>query len=109
MMLNQRLEQLLDFLKQEPQDAFLLYAIALEYLKNDTKKAVIYFEKLLKEQPKYTATYYQLAALYIDMEELEKAKNVFEQGIEICKEAGEQKNFEELKQAYEQFLFEFED
>ena len=105
---NKRLEQLLSFLEEEPQDAFLLYAIALEYLKEDSSMALKYFEQLLREQPQYTATYYQLTALYIDGNELEKAKKVFEQGIEVCKKAGEQKNFEELSQAYEQFLFEFE-
>ena len=105
---NKRLEQLLIFLEEEPKDAFLLYAIALEYLKEDSAMALKYLERLLKTQPEYTATYYQLAALYIDNEELEKAKKVFEQGIEVCKKAGEQKNFEELSTAYEQFLFEFD-
>ena len=105
---NKRLQQLLIFLEEEPQDAFLLYAIALEYLKEDSSKALKYLEELLKTQPEYTATYYQLAALYIDGNELEKAKKVFEQGIEVCKKEGDQKNFEELSKAYEQFLFEFD-
>ena len=105
---NKRLQQLLIFLEEEPQDAFLLYAIALEYLKEDSSKALKYLEELLKTQPEYTATYYQLAALYIDGNELEKAKKVFEQGIEVCKKEDDQKNFEELSKAYEQFLFEFD-
>ena len=34
-----RLTTLLDFLKEDPEDAFTLYAIALEYLKIDEQKA----------------------------------------------------------------------
>ena len=43
-----RITQLLEFLEKEPKDTFLLYALATEYLKTDTQKALAYFENLLQ-------------------------------------------------------------
>ncbi|MBS1531280.1 MAG: tetratricopeptide repeat protein, partial [Bacteroidetes bacterium] len=41
-----RLEKLLEFLKNEPNDEFLQYALATEYVRlNDTEKALHYYEK----------------------------------------------------------------
>lgn len=117
-----RLNQLLEFLKKEPNNAFLLYAIATEYLKTDTQKALEYYENLLQNHSNYIATYYHAAELYSNLEKYEKANQVYLKGIEICqkliKEANEQnkeidkvtlKSLQELKSAHELFLMEFED
>lgn len=101
-----RLEQLLQFLKDEPDDPFLLYAIATEYAKTDLSKAVFYYEKLLTGHPDYVATYYHAAKLYADLGEREKAEQTFITGIEKAKAQQESLALRELQNAYNEFLFE---
>lgn len=103
---NNRLQQLLVFLAEEPDEPFNLYAVALEYLNNDVQKAQVYLEKLLKEHPDYVATYYQLAKLYAENEEISKAKMVYEQGLKVSQAQNDTKTFQELQKAYQQLLFE---
>lgn len=101
-----RLNQLLQFLKDDPDDPFLLYALALEYAKTDHSKALAYFEKLLDEHPDYIATYYHAARLYADLGEREKAEHAFDTGIEKAKAQQEALALRELQNAYNEFLFE---
>ncbi len=113
-----RINQLLEFLEKEPNDTFLIYAIATEYLKTDTQKALVYYENLLQNHSDYIPTYYHAAELYANLENYEKANQVYLKGIEICEtkvmEAQKQnkvilKSLQELKSAHEIFLMEFED
>jgi Tfp pilus assembly protein PilF len=104
--MSERISQLLNFLQETPQEPFLLYALATEYAKTDSKKALAYFEQLVSQHPQYVGTYYHLAQLYADLEESEKAKNTYEKGLEILENANETKLLQELKNAYQNFLFE---
>lgn len=118
----ERIQQLLNFLEKEPNDTFLIYAVATEYLKTDTQKALIYFENLLQNYSEYIPTYYHAAELYTNLEEYEKANKTYLKGINVCEQLIEQaqkqnqeadrvtiKTLQELKSAYELFLMEFED
>jgi tetratricopeptide (TPR) repeat protein len=54
-MQDTRLQKLLQFLEDEPNDEFLQYALATEYLRlNDTDRALQYYEKLVVDHPNYT-------------------------------------------------------
>lgn len=101
-----RLEQLLQFLQDEPNDPFLLYAIATEYSKTDSSKALYYYEQLLNEHSDYIATYYHAAKLYADIGDREKAEQVFIIGIEKARLQQEALTLRELQNAYQEFLFE---
>lgn len=105
---KERLSQLQTFLKEEPNDPFILYAIATEYSQEDPEKALSYYEKLLIEHENYVATYYHAAKLYIDLDETEKAEKTYKKGIEIAREQGESLALRELQNAYNEFLFEDE-
>ncbi|WP_291725592.1 tetratricopeptide repeat protein [Bernardetia sp.] len=117
-----RLTQLLSFLEKEPNDTFLLYALATEYLKTDVQKALEYFENLLQNYSEYIPTYYHAAELYTHLENYEKANQTYLKGIKTCQEQIEKaklenkeadkvtlKSLQELSSAYELFLMEFED
>ncbi len=103
-----RLEQLQALLQDDPEDAFLRYALAMEYRENDPEKSLKILQKLTETNPEYAGTYYHLAALQIDFNQIEGAKKSYEKGIEVCKEANEPKLLQELEAAYEEFLFEFD-
>src|SRR5207247_10884395 len=60
-----RIEILKGFLKDNPNDSFLRYALALEYIKlEQNDEAVRAFEAIRNTDPEYLATYSQLGQLY---------------------------------------------
>lgn len=107
--MNDRLKQVLNLLEQEPNDPFLIYAAAIEYRNFDTKKAIAYFEILLKEHPQYLPTYYHAASLYADLEQIEQAKETYEKGVELAEATDEKMALRELRNAYANFLFEWDE
>ena len=102
-----RIKQLLTFYSEDPNDPFTIYALANEFKDEDPKKALEYFEILIRNHPKYTATYYHLGHLYISLEEIEKAKSIFEKGIEIATMNNDTLALRELKNAYNELMMGF--
>ncbi len=103
--MNNRLEILLTLLKKEPEDSFLLYGIALEYMSaNNFEEAEKYFKSLLANNPKYVPAYMQYAQLKEKQNEIETAKSLYKKGIDIAKESGEKHAAKEM----EEFLDELE-
>lgn len=105
---NARLEQLFEFLRDDPNDPFNLYAIATEYVKTDREKALHYYEKLLQEHENYVATYYHAAKLYADLGRKQEAEQTFQKGIAVSLKAGNRNAHRELQNAFNQFLDEEE-
>jgi Tfp pilus assembly protein PilF len=102
----QRIEQLKEYLKQNPADSFLQHALALEFVKTgDDPTARKLFEKLLELEPSYVGSYYHLARLCERSHDKEAAIKWYEKGMEEAKKAGELRTFNELKAAYEELLF----
>jgi tetratricopeptide (TPR) repeat protein len=104
--MNDRIEKLLQFLKEDPDDAFTKYALAIEYTSTDKSKAILYFEDLLKNHREYIGTYYHAAHLYVELDNPDKAKEVFEKGIEVAEKLKNHHALRELKAAYQNFLYE---
>jgi len=102
-----RLEQLLIFYQEDPEDPFNIYALATEYKATDLQKAIEYFELLTKNHPDYIATYYHLAHAYIEIGEDEKARNTFVTGIELATKCNNTFALRELKSAYDEFMMDF--
>ena len=103
--MNNRLESLLNLLKKEPEDSFLLYGIALEYMSlNNFEEAEKYFKSLLLYNKKYVPAYMQYARLKEKQNELDTAKSLYKKGIDIAKEAGDNHAAKEM----EEFLDELE-
>ena len=101
-----RLKKLLEFLQEDPNDPFTLYAIATEYLKENQQQALLYYEKLLAEHPRYVATYYHVAQLYLDLDKPQQAEQTFKKGIAVASEQNEALALRELQNAYNAFLYE---
>jgi tetratricopeptide (TPR) repeat protein len=99
--MNNRIEQLQEFLKQDSNDSFLKYALALEYVfikKYDLASDC--FLKLIENDENYVATYYQLGKLYESLNEVEKAITIYKKGILIAKKSENKKTLSELQEAY---------
>lgn len=101
-----RIEQLLHFLEESPEDNFLTHALALEYLKTgDDAKAKYYFEQNLGRSPQYVATYYHLGKLLERNGNTEEAIRVYGLGMEQAKTAGDNHAFSELRSVYEDLIY----
>ncbi|MBL7846502.1 MAG: tetratricopeptide repeat protein [Cyclobacteriaceae bacterium] len=100
-----RIEQLQQFMLDDPSDPFSYYALALELLHHEPAQAREQFEKLLTEFPEYLPTYYPAAHLLIDLGDQDGAEKLFQLGIEKAKAQGNRKTELELRQALEQWQF----
>ena len=101
-----RIEQLKTFLKDNPNDTFLNYALATEYVgvgKED--EAILVFEKLLQNQPEYSPSYYHLGKLREKRGERDLALKLYEQGVEVCKVNREPKNLSEMQTALTNLMY----
>ncbi|NVJ85522.1 MAG: tetratricopeptide repeat protein [Algoriphagus sp.] len=101
-----RLKLLEQFAQEEPKEPFNWYALALETQESQPEKASGYFEKLLADFSDYLPTYYPAAHFFSALNDLEKAKNIFEKGIELARSQSERKTLQELQNAYQNFIFE---
>jgi tetratricopeptide (TPR) repeat protein len=99
-----RLDQLLAFYAEDPQDPFTIYAIAIEYRPFDPNKAIYYYEILLQEHENYVGTYYHAAKLYDELGQKDDAERVYKKGLRISRQEGNMHAFAELQQAYNKFM-----
>ncbi len=97
--MNHRIEQLLTFIKNEPDDPFNQYALALEYMNFDINMAQKHFEILYQQQPNYLPLYYHLGKLYEEIENYTKALEIYKQGIDVAKKQNNLKTEKELTSA----------
>ena len=98
--MTDRVNQLLQFLKEDPDDAFTLYALALEYQKSNIILAKATFEKLIAQHPNYLPTYYVAAHFMMESNNLEQVENLFLKGMELAKMQSNNKALMELQSAY---------
>jgi tetratricopeptide (TPR) repeat protein len=92
-----RLEKLLEFIEKEPNDPFLKYALATEYLRlNDTDKALDFYLDLINNHEDYVGTYYHLGKFYEALNKKQDALKTYEHGILIAKKIKDQHALNEL-------------
>ena len=95
-----RLQTLLEFLEQDPTDAFTRFAVASEYLKmGDSEAALSYFEGLVDDNPRYVGTYYHLGSLYVQMGRPDDAEQTYRAGIKMASELRDHHARAELQDA----------
>jgi tetratricopeptide (TPR) repeat protein len=95
-----RIEQLQQMLEQEPNDAFLQYAISIEYFSSgDFEKALTNLKQIISNKPDYLAAYYQTGKCYEELKRVEEAKSIYNKGIEVAQEQNKIKTLNELREA----------
>lgn len=101
-----RINDLLKFLEEEPDDAFTLYALALEYQKSNAQQAKETFRKLIVEHPDYLPTYYAAAHFFMKAGNREQVDDLFQRGIALAKIQNNKKAIMELQSAYSMWQME---
>ncbi len=98
--MTDRIEKLLAFHEEDPDDAFTRFSLAQEYQKKgDTERALSFYEGLAEDQPGYVGTYYHLGKLYERLGRTEDAIRTYEQGVGVARETRAQKDLSELQDA----------
>jgi tetratricopeptide (TPR) repeat protein len=97
---SNRLATLLEMYDEKNHDSFILFAIAKEYYyQNDIDKAIALFEKLRILDERYVGLYYQLAKLYEENGDSNKALDIYEEGIQQAKKQADFHALSELMNA----------
>ncbi|AQG78542.1 enzyme of heme biosynthesis [Spirosoma montaniterrae] len=100
---NDRIQQLIRFVQEEPNEPFNVYALAIEYVNTQPEQARSYFDQLLSEHPDYLPTYYHAAALYAELDERDRAAALYAKGIALAKAQNNAKTLLELQRAQRAF------
>ncbi len=96
--MSDRLNSLLKLLEQDPDDSFLLYGIALEHIsKGNYEEAEKYLSSIIKKDPAYVPAYMQLAQVYENLNLIDKAKNIYKEGIEIARKNNDSHAADEME------------
>lgn len=97
-----RIEKLQEFLRTDPQDPFLLHALALEYIKiGDEVTARALLEEVLERDSSAVGSYYQLGKLLERAGETALALRWYEKGMAAARLADEKRAYNELRAAYD--------
>lgn len=96
---SERIKLLEQYVEDDPNDPFNLYALALEYQKQNPAKAGKLFELLLAKHPDYLPTYYIAGNFYADQAQNDKALEILRRGMALAKSKGEKTTAHELQSA----------
>jgi tetratricopeptide (TPR) repeat protein len=99
-MTNARIQRLEQIIVDNPSDTFGLFALAKEYEKEDRLvEASQLLERVLLADKDYLGAYYHLGKIYERLEEVKKALNIYEKGIEVAQRVNDLHALSELKNA----------
>ena len=95
---KKRIEILSSMLDESPNDVFLHYALAMEFLgTNDTDNALEKFRFIQNNYTDYLPVYYQLGLILINIGREEEATTIIKEGIELAIAQKEDKTKRELE------------
>ena len=85
-----RIDALLGFIRQKPEDPFPRYALAMEYKNADRlDEAHATFADLLSQSPDYTAAYLHAGRTLMALGRAAEARALWQRGTEVCFEKGD--------------------
>jgi tetratricopeptide (TPR) repeat protein len=105
-----KIQKLAKILKNNPEDSFAKFALALELLKNNqVETSLKLFESIYRHEPEYLGVYYHLGKLYQALDRYEDAFNCFREGVAVAENQNEQRTLSELKDALDELEIEKND
>lgn len=105
---QERIRLLEEYIQAEPTNPFNKYALAMEYYEADSIKSLELLQSILREHPAYLPSYFKAAHLLWEEERWEEADNVFQKGIQLATDEGDEKALKELKSAYQNFQIDWD-
>jgi len=88
-MSDDRLQLLAQFLRENPNDAFARYGLAMEHSnRGNVEQALAEFHKLIELHPDYAAGYFMAAQMLARVGRSEEARNLLDGGIAAAARTG---------------------
>ena len=97
-----RREFLEEVVRNQPDDTFARYGLAMELANSEPTVAWIHFLYLLEHHPEYGATYHQAGTFLSKQGQLEEARRVLTTGLEVTARQGKQHAQAELQAALDE-------
>lgn len=92
-----RRQQIEEMLAEDPNDPFLNYGLAMEYVSaGDNEGAVRRFEHLLGIAPDYVPAYLQAGQALVRLNRSADARDILARGMEAARKQGNQHAYEEM-------------
>jgi tetratricopeptide (TPR) repeat protein len=88
-----------EVVRNQPDDTFARYGLAMELAQDEPAAAWTHFSYLLENHPEYAATYYQAGAFLTKQGRLEEARKVLTTGLEVTGRQGKKHAQSELQAA----------
>jgi tetratricopeptide (TPR) repeat protein len=96
----ERFEQIQKLLQTQPDDVFLNYALALEYVKGGRyEEAVAQFDRVNEIDPDYIPAWFQKGTTLATMEKPDEARKVLQHGIAVAERTGDHHAAGEMREA----------
>jgi tetratricopeptide (TPR) repeat protein len=90
MITNERIGQLEEFLKQDPNDLFSLFAMAMEFQSLERfADALEYFDRVLAIDSHHVPVYYQKAQILVKLVKIDDARNTLKAGMPEAVKSGQ--------------------
>ena len=97
---SERMQKLTALLERDPNDSFLLYAIALEHKKAGEHAAALdWFDRVIAKDPGYSVAYHQAALTHEAAGAMEPATEMYRRGIAAATKKGDHHAAEEMQGA----------
>lgn len=97
-----RIAEIKKMLEESPEDTFLHYALALEYIVlGEIHNGMELLENIRAKSPDYLAVYMKLGKMYHALQDIPKAIEAIEQGIIVARNKQDFKTINELEQVLE--------
>jgi Tfp pilus assembly protein PilF len=98
----ERMAKLEEMLRRQPDDIFLLYALAMEHkVANNAPEALRWIERILAKDPGYVPAYQQAGQIHEATGDVVAAARAYRQGIEAAARKGDHHAQEEMTAALE--------
>ncbi len=105
-----KLRKLALLIKENPNDSFSKFALALEFIKiGNNNKALALFENIEENDPEYVGVYYHLGKLYAEIGENKNAIDTYKKGIEVSTNQQDNHSKAEIQSALFELEMELED
>jgi hypothetical protein len=105
-MTNTRLVKLQELLMESPDDVFLTYALAMEYLGlKEIPMAEKHFKSVLNIDSTHVPAYFQLGLLYVQLDQENLAKEFLEMGIKHAQFKNDNKAIREIRAVLDELLY----
>ena len=95
-----RVDQLTKMLAGDPDDPFLNFALAMEYVKlGRHEDALSQFTRVAELDRKYVPAYFQKANLLVSLDRKDEARRVFGDALAVAQETGDRHAASEIRDA----------